>query len=93
MSTRLSVVLQPPLDALLPDCGPEFHTEANLLLDAIRAMCADSAPSRQQILRDDQMSPFVHVFLNGKQVLPAAVTAQPIRDGDEVCLLTAIRGG
>jgi sulfur-carrier protein len=96
MTIHLSVALQPPLDALFPPTFSGFDAQAERLHQALAELSALSRDPHALLLDGDAgiaVSPYVHVFVNGSHVPPAAVAAQPLKDGDELCLLTAIRGG
>ena len=94
MTIRLSLAIQPPLDALF---GPlpvdDYRPASPGLLDVLRELCRGSDAARAQVLAGNAVSPFVHVFVNGEAVAADAVPTRTLSDGDELCLLTAIRGG
>lgn len=93
MSHSVSIVLQPPLDALFAAPPTHLQTRTGTLLGVLHELCDGQARASAQLLNGEGLSPFVHVFLNGAHVPAARVVQQPVQDGDELCLLTAIRGG
>ena len=88
MSIRLSIVLQPPLDALFSSMADDqFEAKSGHLLGVVRELCDGSSAARAQVLNDEQLSPYVHVFVNGRPVLAAAAPTTVLHDGDELCLV------
>jgi sulfur carrier protein ThiS len=93
MTETVSILLQPPLDALFDSPPITLPSLNGTVLDVLQQICSGSERARTQILRETSLSPYVHVFLNGLPVPAAEVSQQPVAGGDELCLLTAIRGG
>ncbi|AJQ93652.1 MoaD/ThiS family protein [Gynuella sunshinyii] len=93
MSIKLNIVLQPPLDALFPHVEDTFETQDGNLVATLTALCADSEAAQKQVLHGEELSPYIHVFINGRQVTARMLADVSLQEGDELCLLTAIRGG
>jgi molybdopterin synthase sulfur carrier subunit len=60
------------------------------LLDDLAARFPDL---RERILRDDELAPFVNVYLEGEDVRTKDGLETPVRDGVTVILLPAMAGG
>jgi sulfur carrier protein ThiS len=90
---KLHIVLQPPLDALASLSGDSELVEADTVYGALADVSSRHPRMREQLFSEDGLSPFIHIFLNGNLVPAERCRQQVVADHDELCLLTAIRGG
>ena len=94
MTKRLRLALQPPLDGWFPPGLEAFEAQGDTVQEVLAELDERHDGARTRLLgTDGGLSPYVHVFVNGTQVPPEAAAGQALRDGDELCLMTAIRGG
>jgi len=90
---KISVILHPPLDQVSGLNKGGSIVEGVTVLDALQRLTSRLPKLADVLFEDDNISPFIHIFYNGKEVNPQHCSIQRIQDGGEVELLTAIRGG
>lgn len=90
---NLRIVLQPPLDTLASVSSDGESVKSDTVYGALTNICAAHHRLRERLFDGDGLSPFIHIFLNGNLVPTNKCKDQRIADRDELCLLTAIRGG
>ena len=80
---------------LRPDVGGEKQVEARG--DTVRELLDDLMgrfPAlRRQLVEDDDLAPFVNVYVEGEDVRTLDGLETPVQDGDTVILLPAMAGG
>ncbi|TKJ34888.1 MoaD/ThiS family protein [Blastococcus sp. CCUG 61487] len=93
MGELVQVILQPPLDSFADDGEDTLEIPASTVGEAVRSLCQRNVSLAEKILVDGALSPHIHIFHNGKLVPAEACETRRVENRDEVCLLTAIRGG
>ena len=80
---------------LRPDVGGEKQVEARG--DTVRELLDDLMgrfPAlRRQLVEDDDLAPFVNVYVEGEDVRTLDGLETPVREGSTVILLPAMAGG
>jgi sulfur-carrier protein len=80
---------------LRPDVGGEKQVEARG--DTVRELLDDLMGRfpglRQQLVEDDDLAPFVNVYVEGEDVRTLDGLETPVREGSTVILLPAMAGG
>lgn len=71
-----------------------LRLEGGTVAEVLRAL-ADQHPSFRRLLwlPDGAANPVVVLALNGRHLAGSAAAAAPLRDGDELTLLSAVEGG
>lgn len=94
MSINIQMVLQPPLDGLVNGSENQQKIRDHCTVhDALNDICVVHPRLREQLFQGDGLSPFIHIFLNGDFISSDRCRAVYLLEQDELCLLTAIRGG
>jgi len=71
-----------------------FELEGRSVDEVLRTLAREHPPFRPLLWRaDGQPNPVVVCFLNGRQLAAAEAPATPVRDGDELLLISAVEGG
>jgi hypothetical protein len=88
------MILQPPLDGLMNDSENQqkIHDHCTIY-DALGEICESHPRLHEQLFRGNSLSPFIHIFLNGDFISSERYKDVHLVEDDELCLLTAIRGG
>lgn len=90
---KLRILLQPPLDSLANLSSKGESVEVDTIYRVLEEICFAHQSLQAQLFIENGLSPFIHIFLNGKLIDHDNCKFQLIADNDELCLLTAIRGG
>jgi sulfur-carrier protein len=89
----LRIFLQAPLDTLASMSKEGEPIQAETVYGALIDICASHPRLHERLFNGKQLSPYIHIFLNGELVPTDKCKDQLIVDNDELCLLSAIRGG
>ena len=89
----MTVVRIPP--TLRPETGGERHVEVagENVRDLLEDLTARFPALRERIIEDDDVAPFVNVYVGGEDIRTRDGLETPVREGDTVILLPAMAGG
>ena len=89
----MSVVRVPPV--LREDAGGAREVEANgsTVRELLDDLMGRFPALRGQLLADDELAPFVNVYVEGEDVRTRDGLETPVDDGSTVILLPAMAGG
>jgi molybdopterin converting factor small subunit len=89
----MSVVRIPP--TLRPDVGGERHieTEGETVREVLDDLMGRFPALRRQLVEDDDIAPFVNVYVGGEDVRTREGLDTEVRPGSTVILLPAMAGG
>lgn len=94
MAINVRMILQPPLDSLANNAEDEQEIGNNCTVyGALSDICESYPRLREQLFQGEELSPFIHIFLNGDLIPSERCKDKHLAEQDELCLLTAIRGG
>ena len=71
----------------------ELPAEGDTVRDLLDDLMGRFPSLRQQLVEDDQLAPFVNVYVEGEDVRTLDGLDTPVREGQTVILLPAMAGG
>ena len=89
----MSVVRIPPTLRGETEGAREVEARGETVRELLDDLMGRFPALRGQILREDELVPFVNVYVEGEDIRFLDGLETPVEDGDEVTILPAVAGG